>query len=285
MRGERASGEHQPGAFLRRRISRELAGAVDPRDGLRDRRCRRAPFRSERHQGRRIAQRRAEIHSADVERRLRRDRVERRQIDRIGARLVTEHRQRGGDLRLGDRRRQIVQLGVGDITQIADRSRAVARQHIERIAEFSASVLARLRRRGDEIAQAIDGQLEGRRRHLEFLLARACQEVGDIGIQPRIVAADRPQAERSVAALPRGETRDGVLDARVDLAVGGKPRLCRKLVDIEHRHRAAGDLLGAAERISVEFIEQGGDIERGRQANRQADAAGARHEIGEQVRG
>ena len=57
----------------------------------------------------------------------------------------------------------------------------------------------------------------------------------------------------------------------------------RELVDIEQRQRAAGDLLGAAERIAVERRQQRRRVERGRQADRQRDAAGARHEVGEQV--
>ena len=57
----------------------------------------------------------------------------------------------------------------------------------------------------------------------------------------------------------------------------------RELVDIEQRQRAAGDLLGAAERIAVERLQQRRGIERGRETDRERDAAGARHEIGEQV--
>ena len=42
-------------------------------------------------------------------------------------------RERRGELRLGDRRRERIELGIGEIAQIADRRRAVAREHIERI--------------------------------------------------------------------------------------------------------------------------------------------------------
>ena len=57
----------------------------------------------------------------------------------------------------------------------------------------------------------------------------------------------------------------------------------RKLVDIEQRQRAAGDLLGAAERIAVERLEQRRGVERGRGPDRERHRAGARHQIGEQV--
>ena len=114
-------------------------------------------------------------------------------------------------------------------------------------------------------------------------LARAGQEVGDVGVEPGIVAADRPQAERAVRILARQQTLDGVLDALVDGAVERQLGLRGELVDVEQRHRPAGDLLGAAERIAVERVQQRGGIERGRDADRQADAAGARHEIGEHV--
>ena len=102
-------------------------------------------------------------------------------------------------MRLGDRRRQRIELGVGEITQIADRSRAVARQHIERIGEIGAAVLARVGSVGDRIAQPIERQLERGVGHRDLALARAGEEVGDIGVEPDIVAANTPQAERAVA--------------------------------------------------------------------------------------
>ena len=60
-------------------------------------------------------------------------------------------------------------------------------------------------------------------------------------------------------------------------------RRAGEIVDIEQRQRAAGDLLGAAERIAVERREQRRRVERGRQPDRDRHAAGSRHEVGEQV--
>ena len=122
-----------------------------------------------------------------------------------------------------------------------------------------------------------------RRRHLEFQFARAGEKVGHVGVEPGLVAADRPQAERAVGVLARQQAGNGVADALVDVAVERQMRLTGQLVDIEHGHGAAGDLLGAAERITVERIEQRRRIERGGDRDRQRDAPGAGHEIGEHV--
>ncbi len=91
-------------------------------------------------------------------------------------------------------------------------------------------------------------------RHREAALARPRQEVGDVGVEPDIVAAGRPQAERAVRALPRQQPVDRIADALVDRGVEREMRFAREIVDIEQRQRAAGDLLGAAERIAVERL-------------------------------
>ena len=246
---------------------------------------RRAPFGRKRHQRGRVAQGRTVIDAAKIELRLglRRNRVERGEIDAVGARLVAQHGERGGELRLGDRRLNVVELGIGDVAQVADRGHAIARQHIERISEIAAAVLARVGSACHVITQPVERLGERLLRHLEMALARPRKEVGDVGVEPGIVTTDRPQAKRAVRILPRQQTLNGVLDALVDVAVERELGLRGELIDIEHRHRAASDLLGAAERITVKLVEQRGDVERGRDRDRQADAAGARHEVGEHV--
>ena len=139
-------------------------------------------------------------------------------IDLVGARLVAEHRQRRGNLRLGDRRGEVAKLDVGVIAQVTDRRGAVARQHVERIGQLAAAVLARLRRPRHEIAQAVDGERKARRRHVEFHLAGPRQEIGDVGIEPGVVAADRPKAERAIGVLAREKPRDGVVDALASMS-------------------------------------------------------------------
>ena len=135
----------------------------------------------------------------------------------------------------------------------------------------------------DVIAQPVERQLERDVRHREVALARPRQEVGHVGVEPDVVAARAPQAERAVRALARQQPLDRVADALVDRGVERELRLARELVDIEQRQRAARDLLGAAERIAVERLQQRRDVERGRGTDRELHAAGARHQIGEQV--
>ena len=66
----------------------------------------------------------------------------------------------------------VVELGVGEIAQIADRRRAVARQHVERIGEIAAAVLAtgsgavptKLRSRSSASLNAVSGTAKPRSR-------------------------------------------------------------------------------------------------------------------------
>ena len=83
--------------------------------------------------------------------------------------------------------------------------------------------------------------------------------------------------------LSRQQTLDGVLDALVDVTVEREPRLRGQLVDVEHRHRSAGNLLGAAEWIAVELAQQRGNVERGGDRNRQAHPPGSRYKVSKHV--
>ena len=56
-----------------------------------------------------------------------------------------------------------------------------------------------------------------------------------------------------------------------------------KLIDVEQRQRAAGDLFGTAERIAIERFEQTCRIERRRDTDRYRDRSSARYEVREQV--
>ena len=148
----RARGQHQPGVLLRRGVGRMRPRLLDALHRRCDGRPRAAGFARERHQRRRVAQRRAVVVAAEQlgsGRRL--EVVERRLVDALGAGAVAEQAERRGDLRLGDRRCEIVELGVGEIAQIAERGDAVPRQHVERVGEVAAAVLrrrpARCRRR------------------------------------------------------------------------------------------------------------------------------------------
>ena len=116
-----------------------------------------------------------------------------------------------------------------------------------------------------------------------LVLARAGQEIGDVGVEPDVVAADAPQAERAVRILPRQQRLDGVADALIRRRIERDMRLRGEFADIEQRQRAARDLLRAAERIAIERGEQARRIERRRGADRNRDAAGAGNEIGKHV--
>src|SRR4029077_2142818 len=98
-------------------------------------------FRRQRHQRRRIPQHRAIVAAAVVEYGPRRERRERRRIDTFGAGAVAEHAERRRDLRLGDRGRDRVWLGVGEVPQVSPRRGAIARQHVKRISKVAPAVL------------------------------------------------------------------------------------------------------------------------------------------------
>ena len=115
------------------------------------------------------------------------------------------------------------------------------------------------------------------------MLARAREEIGDVGVEPDIVAAHRPQAERAVGVLARHEPRDGILQTLVDVAGHRHLRFVAKILHIQHGHGHAGGLLGAGERIAVERIEQARGIERGRDRDRERHASGAGREVGKHV--
>ena len=191
--------EQKPCILLRRGRAQIGAHLFDALHRGLHRRRRGAAFAGKRDDCGSVAQRRAIVLAADqIGRRGRRDRCKGRGIDALGSRAVADHGERRGDLGLGDRRRQRVELGVSEVTQVADRSDAVARQHIERISEIGTAVLARVGDVGDLVAQPVERELERRVRHRDLALARAGQEVGDVGIEPDIVTAYAPKPKRAV---------------------------------------------------------------------------------------
>ena len=195
MFGERAGGKHKPRVFLGRSAWAQCTRAIDPQHRVVDRLLRRPPFRGQRHQRRRITQDRTEIGAAAIKLRLGRYRIKRREIDIVGARLVANHRQRRRNLCFCNWRRDVRKLDVGDVTQVTDRHCTVARQHVERIGQLPAPIFVWLGSGCDVVAQTIDRERVRCRWYIESTLACARQEIRDVGIEPRILAADRPQAE------------------------------------------------------------------------------------------
>ncbi len=120
--------------------------------------------------------------------------VERGGKDLAGAGAVAEHRQRRAELGLGEGRCERIELGVGQIAQVADHRPAVARQHVERIGERGVVAGVRLGRIDDGVAQAIERLAERPVGDRVFLLAGAREEIGDEGVEPRVVvvAVGRP---------------------------------------------------------------------------------------------
>ena len=126
--------------------------------------------------------------------------------------------------------------------------------------------------------------IEGALGHGEILLPRAGQKVRDVSVQPEVVGAiGRPQPKGAVAALPRHQTLDGVLDAVIQPGVNGQRLGRRERVDIEQRHGPADNLLGTAIGIAIQRLQQGGRVDGAEACHSHIHRAGARHEITQQI--
>ena len=208
MLGEPFGGQHHPAVLLRAGVRAVRARRVDlgPRtgDGVGGHvACGRIGLGDQRQHRGGVAQARAVIGPGKPGVLLGRERSQRGGEDLAGAGAVAEHRQRRAELSLGERRRERVELGVGQIAQVADHRPAVARQHVERIGERGVVGLVRFGRVDDGVAQAIERLPEGPLGDHVLLLAGAGQEVGDEGVEPGVVvlAVGRPQAEGAAGAL------------------------------------------------------------------------------------
>ena len=109
------------------------------------------------------------------------------------------------------------------------------------------------------------------------------EEIADIGVEPNVVAAGRPQPERTIGALPRQQPVDRFVNTLVHGGVERQMGLARELIDVEQRHGAAGDLFRTTERIAIERRQERCGVERRREADRERNAAGSRHQVREQV--
>ena len=117
----------------------------------------------------------------------------------------------------------------------------------------------------------------------ETSLPRAGQEIADIGIEPQIIAAHRPQAERAVGILPRQDALDGLAHALVRLVVEREVFLLGQALDVKQRQRPAHDLLRAAVRIPVERLEQPRHVEARERRDRDRHGPGAAEDIGHEI--
>ena len=157
----------------------------------------------EREDGGGVAQSRAVVGPRDALVALGFEGVKRRAESLGRARPVAEHRERGGELRLAERRREGFELGVGKIAQIADHRPPVAGENVERVSQRLRVVLARLRGVDDLVAQPIERLIERQLRHDEIALPRPGEKVGHEGVEPGIVivAVGAPHAEGAARAL------------------------------------------------------------------------------------
>ena len=116
--------------------------------------------------------------------------------------------------------------------------------------------MARLGRVDDLVAQPVQRLLEGLLRHGEILLARAGEEIGDEGVEPRVLVAavGRPHAEGAAGALPAELALDRLLDPPVEIGIDVELLDRRELVGVEQRHREADGLLRAAVRVALERL-------------------------------
>jgi hypothetical protein len=88
------------------------------------------------------------------------------------------------------------------------------------------------------------------------VLAGTGEEVGDVRIEPDIVAAGAPQAERAVGTLPRQKRIDGVAKTLIGIGAGRDICQCRQVAHVEQRQGAARDLLRTTEWIAVKRGEK-----------------------------
>ncbi len=153
---QRARSQHQPCIFLGRGVRRQPARHFDARHRLRQCRPRRIAFARKRNQRRGIAQSAAIVDPSELQHGFWRETFERGGIDPLCPALVADQRQRRRQLRLCNWRRQVVQLGVREITQVADRRGAIAGEHVKSVSQIPPTVLFRLVRVHDRVADTIE---------------------------------------------------------------------------------------------------------------------------------
>ena len=181
----------------------------------------------------------------------------------------------------------MIELGVGEIPQIANHRAPVAGENIERVGDGLRVVLVRLGRVDDLVAQPVERLIERLLRDGETAFARAGEEVGDEGVEPHVVmvAVGAPHAEGAAGALAGELPFDRLANASVEIGIDGEMFDRGETVGVEERHRAAHRLLRAAIGIPVERLQQRRRVERAEGRGGDRDRAGSGNEIGEEVAG
>jgi hypothetical protein len=171
---------------------------------------------------------------------------------------------------------------VGVVAQVADRGPPAARQHVKRVRDLAAAP-RHVGLVGERIVEVVERLAERHVGHVVVELARPGEEVGDVGVEPQVALARRPQPEAARRRLVEQHPVDGALDPLAQLRIGRDAAHPRQFAQVEQRQGLARRLLGAAVGKAVERQKQRGDVEpaEARDASRQHGAVAL--EAGQQV--
>ncbi|MCY1224512.1 hypothetical protein D9M72_366730 [compost metagenome] len=277
-----AGGKQHPGLFLGAGVSLLLPFARDDLRQLGNDRRNRAAFGGERQHRRVVTQRRAVIgaRQADID-------EAGRHVRRLGKGIlrplgVAIECQRRGDMRLGERRGEVVDQRVGVVAQVVDRRLAIAGEHVERIGDLVAAVLG-IGVVADAVLQVFKRLDHRGLRHVVLLFAGAGEEIGDIGVEPEIAITRAPEAETARRRLIGKYAIDRLLHPFRHAFVVGETGLLGELAEVEQRQRAARRLLGAAIGVAIERHQQRRHIEGGRTRDAEVDRGALQNAVGEQL--
>ena len=112
-----------------------------------------------------------------------------------------------------------IELDVGDVAKVADRRHAVPGEHVERVRQRKPPVGRDVGRGAHIVPQAIERELEAVVGNVEAAGARAREEIGHVAVEPRVLAARRPETERAFISLAGEHDLDRLGDALVDIGV------------------------------------------------------------------
>ncbi len=193
---------------------------------------------------------------------------------RVGPALVAIGGERGAKLGRRDGCVEGRGLHVGIVAQVADRRRAFAGQHHQRVGVRPA-IRVEIRRVVDLVPEVVERVAEGGVGHRVALLAGAAEEVRHIGVKPEIAGVGIPEAEGAVRGLVEENLGNALFHPLADVAVPARAKGRRHVLEVEKGQRPRGDLLGAAIGIGVKRGQKPRRVEPREGAGRQRGAAGA----------
>ena len=200
----------------------------------------------------------------------------------LGARPVAHHCQGRPKLGLGQRRREVVELGVHIVAELPDRCTAVAGQDIEGIRSGFAAALEVLRV-ADVVGETIQGLVEGTRAHRVARLLGPGQEVSHEAREPYVPVRRTPDAERTGCVLHLEDAGDRSIHTLAQIGIARQADALGNGVGVEERHGAADGLLGASVRIAIERGEDARDVKAALRPDRHHHFRAARYQVLHQV--